>query len=54
MRLCRYSFIKKLLEVAQHSSEPYLAIAEYMKIIYHVLALYPETQGQEWDERLNE
>ncbi|KAJ9098671.1 hypothetical protein QFC21_004319 [Naganishia friedmannii] len=45
---------KKLLAVAQDPSTTDLAIAEYMKAVYHVLALYPETHGQEWDQRFNE
>ncbi|KAJ9122542.1 hypothetical protein QFC22_001971 [Naganishia vaughanmartiniae] len=45
---------KKLLEVAHDPKAPYPAITEYMKTIYHILALYPETQGQEWDQRFNE
>ncbi|KAJ9094110.1 hypothetical protein QFC19_008062 [Naganishia cerealis] len=45
---------RKLMEVAQSPLVTYPAVAEYMKILYHVFALYPETQGREWDHRFNE
>ena len=30
-----------------------LAVIEYLKILYHIFALYPESQGRDWDERFN-
>lgn len=45
---------QRLEDTLEHPDQSQLAVVEYMKILYHVFALYPETKGVQWDQRFEE
>ncbi|KAJ9113705.1 hypothetical protein QFC20_001728 [Naganishia adeliensis] len=47
-------FKARLEDTLEHPDRSQLALVEYMKILYHVFALYPETKGVERDQRFEE